>query len=87
MPNIKNTGFQSQLNSDLKNKKQLIIEEERIRALGDSLLAFYDKLMERHVLIQSSNEEGGDDDPNAPVSRSEIETFVREYAATKPIGF
>ena len=43
--------------------------------------------MERYVLIQSANEEGGDDTPNAPVSRSEIETFVREYAATKPIGF
>ncbi|MDP6570854.1 MAG: hypothetical protein QGF36_00825 [Candidatus Marinimicrobia bacterium] len=86
MPNIKNTGFQSQLNPDLKNKKQLIIEEERIRVLGDSLLAFYDKLTEKYLLIQAAQEEG-EEASNAPVPRSEIETFVRDYAATKPLGF
>jgi len=87
MPKIKNTGFQSQLNPDLKNKKQLIIEEERIRALGDSLLAFYDKLTEKYVLIHPHVEEGGDDAPNASVPRSEVENFAREYASTKPLGF
>ena len=87
MPNIKNTGFQSQLNPNFKNKKQLIIEEERIRALGDSLMAFYDKLMEKYTLIQSSSEEGGEDAPQTPVSRNEVESYVRDYASTKPTGF
>ena len=86
MPNIKNTGFQSGLNYDLKNKKQLIIEQERIRVLGDSLMLFYDKLMESYQLFHPQSDEAEESEPQV-VSHEEVEELVREYAETKPLGF
>ena len=86
MPFVKRSGASSEIDQKLKSKRQQIIEEERIRVLGDSLILFYDKLMEKYELLHPSNEEeeGGD---RQSVSREDVETFAREYAATKPIGF
>ena len=86
MPFVKRSGASSQIDQKLKTKRQQIIEEERIRVLGDSLMLFYDKLMEKYELLHPCNEEeeGGD---RQSVSRKDVETFAREYAATKPIGF
>ena len=41
----------SQIDEKLKTKRQQIIEEERIRVLRESLMLFYDKLMEKYELI------------------------------------
>ena len=86
MPFAKRSGASSQIDQKLKTKRQQIIEEERIRVLGDSLMLFYDKLMEKYELLHPCNEEeeGGDRDS---VSREDVETFAREHAFTKPIGF
>ena len=86
MPFVKRSGASSEIDQKLKSKRQQIIEEERIRVLGDSLMLFYDKLMEKYELLHPCNEEeeGGD---RQSVSREDVETFAREYAATKPIGF
>ena len=86
MPFVKRSGASSQIDQKLKSKRQQIIEEERIRVLGDSLMLFYDKLMEKYELLHPCNEEGEGDDRQS-VSREDVETFAREYAATKPIGF
>ena len=86
MPFVKRSGASSEIDQKLKSKRQQIIEEERIRVLGDSLLLFYDKLIEKYELLYPSNEEeeGGD---RIVVAREDVETFAREYAATKPLGF
>ena len=86
MPFVKRSGASSEIDQKLKSKRQQIIEEERIRILGDSLMYFYDKLMEKYELLHPSNEEeeGGD---RQSVSREDVETFAREYATTRPIGF
>ena len=86
MPFAKRSGASSEIDQKLKTKRQKIIEEERIRVLGDSLMLFYDKLMNKYELLHPCNEEeeGGD---RQSVSREDVETFAREYAATKPIGF
>ena len=86
MPFVKRSGASSQIDQKLKTKRQQIIEEERIRVLGDSLMFFYDTLMEKYELLHPCNEEGEADDRQS-VSREDVETFAREYAATKPIGF
>jgi hypothetical protein len=86
MPFVKRSGASSQIDQKLKTKRQQIIEEERIRVLGDSLMFFYDKLMEKYELLHPCNEEEEGDDRQS-VSREDVETFAREYAATKPIGF
>jgi len=86
MPFVKRSGASSQIDQKLKTKRQQIIEEERIRVLGDSLMLFYDKLMEKYELLHPCNEEEEGDDRQS-VSREDVETFAREYAATKPIGF
>ena len=86
MPFAKRSGASSQIDQKLKTKRQQIIEEERIRVLGDSLMFFYDKLMEKYELLHPCNEEEEGDDRQS-VSREDVETFAREYAATKPIGF
>ncbi|MBC8257210.1 MAG: hypothetical protein H8E85_07885 [Candidatus Marinimicrobia bacterium] len=85
MPFAKSSGAKSEIDQKLKSKRQLIIEEERIRVLGDSLMLFYDKLMESFELIHPQNDqvEGG----AQLVVREEVEQLAREYAATKPIGF
>ena len=86
MPFVKRSGASSEIDQKLKSKRQQIIEEERIRVLGDSLMFFYDKLMEKYELLHPCNEEeeGGD---RQFVSREDVETFAKDYAATKPIGF
>ena len=86
MPFAKRSGASSQIDQKLKTKRQQIIEEERIRVLGDSLMLFYDKLMDKYELLHPCNEEGEGDDRQS-VSREDVETFAREYAFTKPIGF
>ena len=86
MPFAKRSGASSEIDQKLKTKRQQIIEEERIRVLGDSLMLFYDKLMEKYELLYPRSEEGEDDERQS-VTREDVETFAREYAATKPIGF
>ena len=86
MPFVKRSGTSSEIDQKLKTKRQQIIEEERIRVLGDSLMFFYDKLMDKYELLHPCNEEEEGDERES-VSREDVETFAREYAATKPIGF
>ena len=85
MPFAKSSGFKSEIDQKLKTKRQKIIEDERIRVLGDSLILFYDKLMEKYVLIQPLDDEVEGDIQS--VVREEVEQLARKYAATKPIGF
>ena len=86
MPFAKRSGASSEIDQKLKTKRQKIIEEERIRVLGDSLMLFYDKLMNKYELLHPCNEEVEGDERQS-VTREDVETFAREYAATKPIGF
>ena len=95
MPIIKRSGVTSQVDQKLKTKRQQIIEEERARVLKESLMLFYDKLMEKYELIyarhdnpenKANSDEFADEDAQ-PVKREEIETFAVVYAETKPIGF
>ena len=85
MPFVRSSGAKSEIDQKLKTKRQQIIEEERIRVLGDSLILFYDKLMEKYVLIYPQDDEVEGDVQS--VVREEVEQLAREYAATKPIGF
>ena len=85
MPFVRSSGAKSEIDQKLKTKRQQIIEEERIRVLGDSLLLFYDNLMEKYVLIHPQDDEGEGDVQS--VVREEVEQMAREYAATKPLGF
>jgi len=99
MPFVRSSGARSEIDQKLKTKRQKIIEEERIRVLGDSLMLFYDKLMENYVLAYPPNEdaEPPSEDAESPnedaenkiqlVGRDEVEQLAREYAATKPLGF
>ena len=86
MPIIKSSGVKSEINQDLRNKRQKIIEEERIRVLGDALILFYDKLMEKYELIYPRTEEE-ENEEILLATREEVEEFIREYASTKPIGY
>ena len=85
MPFVRSSGAKSEIDQKLKTKRQQIIEEERIRELGDSLLLFYDNLMEKYVLIHPQDDEVEGDVQS--VVREEVEQMAREYAATKPLGF
>ena len=85
MPFAKSSGFKSEIDQKLKTKRQQILEEERIRVLGDSLILFYDKLMEKYVLIHPQDDEVEGDVQS--VVREEVAQLAREYAATKPLGF
>ena len=85
MPFVKSSGAKSEIDQKLKTKRQQIIEEERIRVLGDSLILFYDKLMENYVLAYPPHED--DEDEIQLVDHEEVEELAREYAATKPFGF
>ena len=85
MPFVKRSGVSSEVDPKLKTKRQQIIEEERIRVLGDSLILFYDKLMEKYVLIHPQDDEVEGDVQS--VVREEVEQLARDHAATKPIGF
>ena len=85
MPFAKRSNASSEIDQKLKTKRQQIIEEERIRVLGDSLMLFYDKLMEKYVLIHPQDDEVEGDVQS--VVREEVEELARKYAATKPLGF
>ena len=85
MPFVRSSGAKSEIDQKLKTKRQQIIEEERIRVLGDSFILFYDKLMEKYVLIHPQDDEVEGD--VQLVVREEVEQLAREYAATKPIDF
>ena len=85
MPIIKRSTVNSQVNTKLKNQRKQIIEEERIRELKESLMLFYDKLMEKYQMIQKN--EDNNDEKLVYVDRNEIDTFTKEYAETKPKGF
>ena len=86
MPFIKRSGASSEVDQELKSKRQQIIEEERIRILRESFVLFYDKLMEKYELIHSRDEEVENEDVN-PVKREEVEAVAGEYADKKPLGF
>lgn len=85
MPFVRSSGAKSEIDQKLKTKRQQIIEEERIRVLGDSLMLFYDKLVEKYVLIHPQDDEVEGDVQS--VVREEVEQLARDHAATKPIGF
>ena len=85
MPFARSSGAKSEIDQKLKTKRQQIIEEERIRVLGDSLILFYDKLIEKYVLIHPQDDEIEGDVQS--VVREEVEQLAQEYAATKPLGF
>ena len=59
MPFVKRSGVSSEVDQELKSKRQQIIEEERIRVLKESFMLFYDKLMGKYELIHSPDEETG----------------------------
>ena len=92
MPFVRSSGARSEIDQKLKTKRQKIIEEERIRVLGDSLMLFYDKLMENYVLAYPPNEDAEPPSEDAEnkiqlVGRDEVEQLARDYADTKPLGF
>ena len=85
MPFVRSSGAKSEIDQKLKTKRQQIIEDERIRVLGDSLMLFYDKLMENYALAYPPNEDA--EDEIQLVGRDEVEQLARDYADTKPLGF
>ena len=95
MPFAKRSGSPSQIDGKLKTKRQKIIEEERIRVLRESLMLFFDKLMEKYDLIQLREVESKDkikenesvEKEVIQVDRDEVEAFTSDYADTKPLGF
>ena len=99
MPIIKHSGAKSEIDQELKSKRQQIIEEERIRVLRESFMLFYDKLIEKYELVylraeENIEETSGETQVNESegkevkrVDREEVEAFASEYADTKPLGF
>ena len=83
---VKRSGVSSEVDQELKSKRQQIIEEERIRVLKESFILFYDKLMEKYELIHPRDEEAENEDVNL-VKREEVEAVAGEYADKKPLGF
>ena len=86
MPFVKRSGVSSEVDQELKSKRQQIIEEERIRVLRESFMLFYDKLMEKYDLILPRDEEAENENVN-PVKREEVKAVAKEYADQKPLGF
>ena len=86
MPFIKRSGASSEVDQELKSKRQQIIEEERIRVFRESIMLFYDKLVEKYELIHPLDKEVENEDVTL-VSREEVEALAGEYADTKPLGF
>ena len=86
MPFVKRSGISSQVDQELKTKRQQIIEEERIRVLRESFMLFYDKLMEKYDLIHPRDEEAENENVNL-VKREEVKAVAKEYADQKPLGF
>ena len=87
MPFIKRSGVSSEVDQELKSKRQQIIEEERIRVLRESFMLFYDKLTEKYELIHPRDDEEEENKDVTPVNRDEVEVLAGEYADTKPLGF
>jgi hypothetical protein len=90
MPFPTGSGSKSEVDHKLKSKRQQIIEEERIRLLGDSFISFYDKLMEKYELSypeKNDELEAGEDSIKELVPREEVEKYAREFADTKPTGY
>jgi len=89
MPFPTGSGSKSEVDQQLKNKRQLIIEEERIRVLSESFMNFYDKLMDSYELVRLDKEQVDADleDVRESVPREEVEKFARDYAETKPLGY
>ena len=87
MPFAKRSGAPSQIDEKLKSRRQKIIEEERIRVLRESLMLFYDKLMEKYELIHHMDSDMLEQEGVQSVNRQEIEEFASEYANSKPLGF
>ena len=89
MPFPTGSGSKSEVDQQLKNKRQQIIEEERIRVLSESFMNFYDKLMDSYELVRLNEEQVETDLDNVreSVPRDEVDRFARDYAETKPIGY
>ena len=89
MPFPTGSGSKSEVDQQLKNKRQLIIEEERIRVLSESFMNFYDKLMDSYELVRLDEEqvETNLENVRESVPREEVDSFAREYAETKPLGY
>ena len=89
MPFPTGSGSKSEVDQQLKNKRQLIIEEERIRVLSESFMNFYDKLMDSYELVRLNQEQVETDLDNVreSVPREEVDRFARDYAETKPLGY
>ena len=89
MPFPTGSGSKSEVDQQLKNKRQLIIEEERIRVLSESFMNFYDKLMDSYELVRLNEEQVETDLDNVreSVPREEVDRFARDYAETKPLGY
>ena len=82
---IRQGGYTDNDSSDkLKEKRKLIIEEERIFQLNEALLAYLDKLLEEYELINKSEEES---DEVIHPGKDELEQYTQDYANTKPKGF
>ena len=89
MPFPTGSGSKSEVDQQLKNKRQQIIEEERIRVLSESFMNFYDKLMDSYELVRLNEEEVETDldSVRESVSRDEVGRLARDYAETKPLGY
>ena len=89
MPFPTGSGPKSEVDQQLKSKRQLIIEEERIRVLSESFMNFYDKLMDSYELVRLNEEQVETDLDNVreSVPRDEVDRFARDYAETKPLGY
>ena len=82
---IRQGGYTDNDSSDkLREKRKRIIEEERIFQLKESLMAYYEKLLEKYDIIEKEQDKEGD--VKFP-TREDIDNFTQEYADTKPKGF
>ena len=70
---INNKGTPDRTNYNLKNKRRQIIEEERVRVLGDALILFYDKLIETYDVMHKTN---NDESESTSVNREDIENLI-----------
>ena len=82
---IRQGGYTENDSSDkLKEKRRLIIEEERIFQLNEALLAYLDKLLEEYEIVKKSEE---DSDEVVYPDRDELAHYTQDYANSKPKGF
>ena len=82
---IRQGGYTENDSSDkLKEKRRVIIEEERIFQLNEALLAYLDKLLEEYEIVKKSEE---DSDEAVYPDRDELAQYTQDYANSKPKGF